>query len=177
MEPTPWRWRGFWPKASIHAFEPVPAASNYVKTRAASFHPRVVCHSFDLAAYDGEIPMHVSGDGSCGDCQSSSMLPPSANQLPEFPDVRLENTITVPMIALDSWARREGIDRIDFLWLDMQGYRLRALAGASHVMENGTSGSHGGQQAAVLRGRRSLPLSHAPYGILWIPAGCGGHLS
>lgn len=124
----------FWPKASIHAFEPVPAASDYVINRLAEFYPRVMCHPVGLGPYDGEIQMHISGEGSYGDCQSSSMLSPSLNQLQEFPDVRFERTITVPVTTLDSWANREGIGHVDFLWLDMQAYELHALAGATRVM-------------------------------------------
>ena len=125
----------FWPRASIHAFEPIPAASSHVTRCVAEFHPRVLCHALGLGPYDGEIQMHVSGDGSCGGCQSSSMLPPSANQLHEFPDVRFERTITVPMTTLDSWAVRQGIDAIDFLWLDMQGYELQSLEGATRIIQ------------------------------------------
>ncbi len=37
-------------------------------------------------------------------------------------------------MTLDNWARDKGVDRIDFMWLDMQGMELPALKAAGPVL-------------------------------------------
>jgi FkbM family methyltransferase len=130
-----------WPGAVIHAFEPVPEAAASVARRIAPFGQRVRCHACGLGPFDGETEMHLSGQGSAGDCQSSSILPPTEKQLREFPDVHFSLVKKVPMRRLDSWAATEGVDRVDFMWLDMQGYELQALAGATQTLRT-TSAVH-----------------------------------
>ena len=65
---------------------------------------------------------------------SSSLLEPKEH-LDEFPQIRFEEEIRVPVTTLASWATREGIDRIDAMWLDMQGYELAALKAAGPILE------------------------------------------
>lgn len=131
----------FWPNATIHAFEPVPSAVARVAERIGFLGPRVQCHPCGLGPYNGDIEMHLSGDGSAHSCQASSMLAPTAAQIEEFPMIQFGLRQTVPMRTLDSWAESNGVTRVDFMWLDMQGYELRALDGAQQVML-GTSAIH-----------------------------------
>jgi hypothetical protein len=54
----------------------------------------------------------------------------------EHPGVTFGSTRLVTMRALDSWARSNGVDRVDFMWLDMQGYELDAIRGAERLLGN-----------------------------------------
>lgn len=130
-----------WPGATIHACEPIASAAESVSERIRRFGPRVQCHRLALGPFDGECEMHVSGDGSSGSCQSSSMLSPTAAQHREFPMVTFGLTTTVPVMSIDSWAAAHGISRLDFLWLDMQGFELKALEGATRLLST-TSAIH-----------------------------------
>ena len=38
------------------------------------------------------------------------------------------------MRTIDSWAESNGVERVDFLWLDMQGYEIEAQSGASRIL-------------------------------------------
>lgn len=125
----------FWPHATIHAFEPVPAAAEQVALRVSGFNARVQCHPIALGPVSGEIEMHLSGDGSSGACQSSSMLRPTDAQLREFPDIKFGITRSVAVTTLDDWAEQHNVTRVDFLWLDMQGYEMRALEGAIRTLD------------------------------------------
>ena len=126
----------FWPRATIHTFEPVPSAAAAVVKRISRYGSRVQCHAVGLGPRDGEIEMHVSGDGTFGSCQSSSMLPPTAMQLREFPDIAFGIKQMVPMHTMNSWAKTTNVPQVDFMWLDMQGYELQALEGAADVLKS-----------------------------------------
>ena len=124
----------FWPSSTIHAFEPVPSAVAAVRARAAKYGSRVQCHQLALGGQDAAMEMHMSGDGSVGCCQSSSLLPPTKAHSREFPFIRHQMTVEVNVRRLDSWALESGVAKVDFMWLDMEGYELEALSGASHLL-------------------------------------------
>jgi len=52
-------------------------------------------------------------------------------------DGRLSRTITVPVQRLDDYAAATGLEVIDLLKIDTQGYELRVLSGASRLLESG----------------------------------------
>jgi len=124
----------FWPTATIHAFEPIPSAAELVRGKIREFGARVRCHELGLGVQDTQIEMYVSGDGSSGSCQSSSMLAPTAAQFREFPNIAFGCRQLVTMRSLDSWAASEGVPKVDFMWLDMQGYEIQALAAAPRIL-------------------------------------------
>jgi len=123
-----------WPAATIHAFEPVPAAAAVTAERIRPYGPRVRCHGLALGDRAGRCPLYVSGNGSAALCQSSSLRPPTALQLREFPDIHFGETTMVTVTTLDAWAADHGVCRIDFMWLDMQGHEMAALEGATRLL-------------------------------------------
>jgi len=80
------------------------------------------------------MEMHVSGDGSAGACQSSSLLSPTNALMREFPAISFSARERIRVTSLDSWATQHGVADVDFMWLDMQGYELVALAGATQLL-------------------------------------------
>ena len=118
-----------WPKGVIHAFEPVPEL--YEKLEQRTGHLRnVVRYPLAVADRSGRSKMFVSSGASDG---SSSLLTPKEH-LDEHPDVRFDQAIEVRTITLDDWARQQGINHVDLLWLDMQGAELAAMMAAPHVL-------------------------------------------
>lgn len=117
-----------WPDAHIYAFEPVPELFAQLKERTAA-QPNV--HAFNLALSDtrGTATLHVSSGASTA---ASSLLEP-LEYVKERPNV-LFHLITVPTTTLDAWAFAERLDRIDFLWLDMQGYELKVLKASPTIL-------------------------------------------
>lgn len=130
------RMASFWPEAQIHAFEPVPGAYNELLARAREHPARVHCYPFGLGPSEGKMRMHISGDGSAGSCQSSSLLPPSESHTAEYSFVRFGKHIDVKVISIDEWAKKQGLDRVDFMRLDMQGYEIEALKGADCTLKS-----------------------------------------
>jgi hypothetical protein len=83
-----------------------------------------------LGKETGAAKMFVSSGRSDA---SSSLFPPKAH-VTYHPDILFETEIQVPTITLDHWAAEQGIKKIDFLWLDLQGYELAVLKAATAVL-------------------------------------------
>ena len=129
------RMASFWPTAQIHAFEPVPGAYNELLARSIEHRTRIHCYPCGLGPNKGKMRMHVSGDGSAGSCQSSSLLPPSKSHSDEYSFVSFGKHIDIEVTSIDEWGHKQGVDHVDFMRLDMQGYEIEALKGAEHTLK------------------------------------------
>jgi FkbM family methyltransferase len=119
------------PEGTIYAFEPVPDIFKQLVERT---HPykNVHCIPFALSDKVGYFMMYVSSGLSDG---SSSLFRPKSH-LKDHPDVIFDKTIHVPCITLDYWMKTTNIEKVDLLWLDMQGYELNALKAGTVVLES-----------------------------------------
>ena len=122
-----------WPGATIYTFEPVPELFADVERRTSHL-AQVRRYPMALSDRTGPATFHIVGnpdDESSPGRDFSSLLPLNdifARQL------AITRTITVQAITIADWAHSEGVDRIDFMWLDMQGMELPALKAASPVL-------------------------------------------
>jgi FkbM family methyltransferase len=119
-----------WPEGRIYAFEPVRHVYEHLQRNTAGYH-NVTTYQLALGDRDAVMRMWLSDREHD---YSSSLLEPRRH-LDEFPEIGFEETASVPVTTLASWAEREGVDRIDGMWLDMQGYELAALKAAGPVLE------------------------------------------
>jgi 2-O-methyltransferase len=122
-----------WPASTIYAFEPVPAAYDEVRSRTAHL-PQVSTYRVALSDTSGSAKTHVSANAEGGYRPDSSSLLAPTEHLEEFPDVTFTGTITVETLTLADWAHRECVERIDFMWLDMQGMELSMLRASPQVL-------------------------------------------
>ncbi len=117
--------------ATIYAFEPDPRAIAKFKSRITD--PRVHLFEMAIGALDGTSNFHVSSGlppgldpiqayvtYPQGWDQSGSLRPPKA-VTKIYPWCKFNSTTAVAVLRLDSWARENGIDAVDFIWADMQG--------------------------------------------------------
>ena len=116
----------FWAGARIHAFEPVPGARALLEEKTARFKDRVTIYPCALGDSPGQFEMNVSGSGDAIETQSSSLLTPTGHH-EEYDFVKFGQKIVVDVLRMDDWAAENGVEQVDLLWLDMQGYELRAL--------------------------------------------------
>jgi FkbM family methyltransferase len=124
----------FWPHCTVYAFEPVPSAYERLVKTASEFPDRIHPQNMALGETAGTCDMHVSVTGVSGGEQSSSLLAPAATR-EEFPFVDFRNeTISVEVTRLDAWAAEKNVNRVDFLWLDLQGMELAALEGCGELL-------------------------------------------
>jgi 2-O-methyltransferase len=124
----------FWPGATVHAFEPVPATFSKLRDKCIRFADRVTCWNLGLGPSSARLDLHVSGGEHSG-TQSSSFLPPTKVQAREFEFVKFTEKVEVEVVSIDDWAGSNRIEKIDFLWLDMQGFELEALGGAENTLK------------------------------------------
>ena len=119
------------PNARIYAFECNPAAIALCRRKLAG-HDRItlvesavsdVCGTVDFFAIDPERTVTPHTDGNIG---ASSLF--EANG--EYPHEQyVQNRVRVPATTLAAWARAEGIEKVDVMWMDLQGAEIKALNG------------------------------------------------
>lgn len=109
------------PDGTVVAFEPYPPHHSLLQLNAAtSGRGNVIAVRLALGNRIGAGTMHVAKDGNLGDNQTYD---------------RGEGRPTVPvrMTTLDAFMGGWGVD-IDFIKIDVQGYELHVLEGASGVL-------------------------------------------
>ena len=127
-----------WPGAAIHAFEPVPDLMQVVEQRTRML-PQVRRYQLALADRTGMATFHVSSDvldasETRNNRGSSSLLVPAEPVLANK-QMTFDRSITVQTTTMSDWARDQNVDRIDFMWLDMQGMELATLKAAGSVLD------------------------------------------
>lgn len=116
------------PGLTVYAFEPnvdlLPALRENLRGVPGAVYEQA------LGAQPGTAEFHVNSSP-----MTSSILPVAELSRRYFPDAtRPRETRTVQVTTLDHWSRQAGIDRIDLLKLDLQGYEAPALAGGRDLL-------------------------------------------
>jgi len=117
----------FWPKGHVYSFEPVPELYN-LSLKNISRCGNIKLYQKALSDVTGRSIFYVSSQDTSGTwpSASSSLLPPKEHLI-YHPQTKFPRTIEVETISLDDWASNEGVSKVDFFWLDMQGYELNTL--------------------------------------------------
>jgi FkbM family methyltransferase len=113
------RFRRFFPRPEIHAFEPGPATFRELSANVGELPGVTLNH----AAVGAEAGTKILIENTNSDM--SSLLEPSAGCWGE-----VRNRQEVEGVTIDGYASARGIDRIDVLKTDTQGYDLQVLRGA-----------------------------------------------
>jgi len=116
---TALRFARFFNEATIHAFEPIGATFNRLEESIRNC-PRIVCKQLALGETEAELSITLSGD---------SELNSLVNQT-----VSSCNSERVRVISLNQYAQSCGLETIDVLKLDLEGYELHALRGADLLL-------------------------------------------
>jgi FkbM family methyltransferase len=119
------------PRASIYSFEPDP--HSFAMLRAlADTNSRIEAVNAAVGDCDGDATFFVNRFD-----QTNSLLKadPGAHQyLLDSSGLTPQSEVRVPVLTLDRFCAARGIDRIDVLKLDAQGYELRILDGAQQLL-------------------------------------------
>jgi FkbM family methyltransferase len=119
-----------WPNGHIHAFEPTPVSYALLKENTKQC-KNVSCYNLALAEKNGSALFYIDG----GDGGANCLLKPTAWFNTNHFHGDLSKPIAVECITLDNWAKKNGISRIDFMWLDMEGHELLALQSGPEILK------------------------------------------
>jgi len=125
------------PNATIYAFEPDQRA--IAKFRSVIKHPHVHLYECAIGAKNGTISFNQSsgaedqpGYGEGWD-QSGSIRRPKGH-LTQYPWVKFEEQITVPIMTLDTWSEQHKVAKADFVWADVQGAESDLVQGGARFL-------------------------------------------
>ena len=129
--------KSVFPRSRIHCFEPEPrAAKRFLEnTRALE---NVSLHQIAMAAEVAETEFYRSSNGDVegeptGWDGSGSIRRPTGH-LEGFPDLKFDHRLRVPTTTLDAWCAENSIERIDFIWMDVQGAEVDVFNGARAML-------------------------------------------
>lgn len=127
---TPVKYASLFPEATIHALEPFPATFAELERHTTAV-PNIRRHQLAAAATSGPRTLFVNGFDP-----THSLLPRPTGSKRYFPArAATVDRVQVQTITLDDFCRREGIEFVDLLKLDVQGAELEVLRGASNLLE------------------------------------------
>jgi FkbM family methyltransferase len=136
--------RQTFPDATIFAFEPDPRNTYRIRRDGLWGIARFV--EAAVGDHDGTAIFHLSsGIPPKGDPQYfkgqpiepwtySSSLKRPVKHLTNVPWVKFEQTATVKVVRLDTFAQRENLASIDFIWADVQGAEDQLIAGGQATL-------------------------------------------
>jgi 2-O-methyltransferase len=119
------------PNGQVHSFEPVPEIFKHLKQNTRKY-SNIFTYQIALSNENGTSKMFVSSGVSDA---SSSLLKPTGH-LENHPEVYFNETAEVRTQTLDSWAEENSIKKVDFLWLDMQGFEHKMLLASAKILRN-----------------------------------------
>jgi FkbM family methyltransferase len=122
-----------WPDGRILAFEPEPATFEQLTAATCRF-PNVLQVRAALAASTGTATLHVSSSKDNPDSSDASSLLQPTGVVGYWPHLEFVKTVEVKTITVADVLRDYGINRVDFMWLDMQGMEIPCLQASAAVM-------------------------------------------
>lgn len=111
------------PKAKIHAFEPLPNCFNAAERALASV-KNATLHNVALGDTEGQIDMFANDFSP-----SSSILPMAEGHKDAFPFTNYGKVVTVKVRRLDDFADELLLVSPMFIKIDVQGFERQVLAG------------------------------------------------
>jgi FkbM family methyltransferase len=117
------------PASTIHSFEPFPAAYARLEQVAKASGGRIKAYQIACGACDGYMDVVADPDSTSG-----------LNQLRPELDGSLSSpkqTLRIQISTIDTICKHEGIEGIDILKTDTEGYDANVLAGANRMLSEG----------------------------------------
>ena len=112
------------PGARVHAFEPHASLA----ARVASKYPSVSVNNLALADEPGTL--HLYDYSSHAGSQHATLLEGVIDGIHQGSAQRVQ----VPVGSIDEYCMQRGIDRIDLLKIDVEGFELKVLQGAKRML-------------------------------------------
>jgi len=123
----------------IFCFEPDTRAASRFKHNLGN-RPEVSFYEYAIGNKNGEETFYMSSGQESEimpegwDCSGSIRKP--KNHKIVHPWCKFEKTIIVKTKTLDTWCREKAINRIDFIWMDVQGAEIDVIQGGRNALRS-----------------------------------------
>lgn len=125
------RIRKVFTNARVYAFEPASGPGSVLRERAER-DPGIVPVPIALGSASGESTIYETSNP-----HYSSLLRPAASAVHDTAGAAaVVDRSRVQVSRLDDWAARTGVERVDLMKLDVQGYELEVLRGAGRLLDS-----------------------------------------
>ena len=125
----------FWEKGMVYSFEPIPENYKKLVTKVAGV-PNINTFCLALGDFVGMHEMHIAElESDPGVPSFSSSLLPPKDHLSYATFVKFNSKVNVPVVTIDEFARNNNLSKIDFMWLDIQGYELNVLKASPNILK------------------------------------------
>jgi FkbM family methyltransferase len=108
--------------ARVYAFEPIPSTFATLAREVAG-HSRIACFNVALGAGESELTIRLKAKSGHNSLLDVAEPGPGA--------------VTVTVTTGDSWASAQGIEHVDVLKIDTEGYELEVLRGFERLLQAG----------------------------------------
>jgi len=121
----------------LYCFEPDPRQIKRFKDRIED--SRCKLYKIAISNKEGIIDFYLSEsiDPNTTAEDSSSIKKPKKH-LRRFPWIKFQKKIQVKTMPLDSWAKKKKINKIDFIWADVQGAEKELIEGGLKTLNEKT---------------------------------------
>ena len=123
----------------IFCFEPDPRAALRFKQKIGN-RPEISFYEYAISSKNGETTFYMSSGRESElmpeDWDYSGSIRKPKNHLKVHPWCKFEKTMIVKTKTLDTWCREKAINRIDFIWMDVQGAEIDVIRGGRNALKN-----------------------------------------
>ena len=109
------------PRLQVHAFEPNADAARRLAGRVPNYH----VHAVAVAEHDGEVDFHLNAFEAAS--STLALDPRGLEHWSGGEALRVERTLRVPCVRLDTFLHGRGIREVDWLKVDAQGADLAVV--------------------------------------------------
>jgi FkbM family methyltransferase len=124
------------PNSEIHSFE--IDERNFNMYLNSINEKNIIFNKLGVSDVDGETLLYLSTDTKWGrlNTSASSIKKPTDLMYQTHNWIEFDETVTAKTIKLDTYVHQKEIDRIDFIWCDIQGAEREMILGAKEALNN-----------------------------------------
>ena len=124
----------YWKDGFIYAIEASPTTYKTLVKNTKGL-KNVKLFPIALGWEDGEADFHISKHPNHPDKGQCSLLASNHDAHQPGNLYTFDEIVTVPVFTLDTWAKDNHVDHIDFMWLDMQGADFKMLMASGQTLD------------------------------------------